>query len=685
MLAGLVAVGVAWAPGGILSLAVPRGPQRWMALAAGPALTLGLVTLAMGWLPRLGLPNGVVAVLVTEVAVATGVVLVSRVAPALWRRRAGPRQTGAGGAVTGLRPPRRSALALDVVGLGVPAVVACLYGWGILGRFNAPPGWDAMNHGLLTRRILDTGSTAIPDVCSTGPVDPAVACSLYPLAANVTWAQAAQLSGTRIGEVMTLWLVLVAPLAMVAGVYALVRMFGVHPFVAGAAAAAPVFIGPMWTSMLIGRPTQQFGPAVAPAIAVLVVAAARGPRPLRLGALAGVAGGGLVMTHTYDALPVPVLSLGALLALGVKQLRWRTLVWGVTALLTASAVTIAPFLTRLLAAEASLGQTPPRYVGRLGDAAYFWVVDPMRYVLLGYPAPETARDFPLDEPQVRVALVVTVVGLLAAPLCLVFKRLRWGWPWLLTWLVFTALGTWTSSSDSPTAQSVAGLWYGTRDRLRSMVFYSYGVLAVVGMCGLALLAMRLVELLRRDTPRRPLVGEWATAAAAVALVGVLATTAVMPETWRPLRDDLARRTPKNDAYPRVFTWLQQHSTAGDVVAGDSNREYVTWAYVDYGVPVLVGQVPHTEPTSRENYRTRWLAWNWLVDRPRAQPAGCLVRHFGIRYVVTSRDQVPGGWPKRYDAKRLKKSPNLLAVHRDGPITVWAVTSAGRACKAPGGA
>ena len=98
---------------------------------------------------------------------------------------------------------------------------------------------------------------------------------------------------------MTAWLVVIAPLALVTGVYACVRASDAHPLIAGAAALAPAFVGPMWTAMLIGRPTQQFGPSLAPAIALLVVAALLGPRSLRLGALAGLAGSGLVMTHTY--------------------------------------------------------------------------------------------------------------------------------------------------------------------------------------------------------------------------------------------------------------------------------------------------------------------------------------------------------------------------------------------------
>jgi hypothetical protein len=74
----LAALVLATAPGALLALAVPAGRDRWAAWAAAPALTLGLTGIAMGWLSRLGLPDGARAVLAGEAALAAAVVLAAR-------------------------------------------------------------------------------------------------------------------------------------------------------------------------------------------------------------------------------------------------------------------------------------------------------------------------------------------------------------------------------------------------------------------------------------------------------------------------------------------------------------------------------------------------------------------------------------------------------------------------------
>ena len=64
-----------------------------------------------------------------------------------------------------------------------------------------------MNHALLTRNILHTGSTAVSSACTSGYAHPVVSCAFYPLAANVSWAQAAVLTGGAVGSAMNAWAV----------------------------------------------------------------------------------------------------------------------------------------------------------------------------------------------------------------------------------------------------------------------------------------------------------------------------------------------------------------------------------------------------------------------------------------------------------------------------------------------
>jgi len=137
----------------------------------------------------------------------------------------------------------------------------------VLGRLAAPPGWDAMNHALLTGNILHTGSTTVTSACTSGYAHPVVSCAFYPLAANVSWAQAALLTGGAVSSAMNAWTVVVAPLFLVASVYACVRALGARPVVAGAAAAATTVVGPLYASMLTGRITEEAGPALSVAVA----------------------------------------------------------------------------------------------------------------------------------------------------------------------------------------------------------------------------------------------------------------------------------------------------------------------------------------------------------------------------------------------------------------------------------
>jgi hypothetical protein len=711
----LVAVVVCLAPGGLLGFVVAPGRERWIVWAAAPILTLGLTAFGIAWLPAIGLPNSAQWVLGAEIALAalavTGSWLVARTrsastaaAPTVERASAkvlatGGHDEGAPAPVSASRsattaeervpraePPaqvvtwrswlrdgaQRPRLA-DLIGVAVPAAVAVGFGRLLLGSLAEPPGWDAMNHALLTRNILDTGSTSASAVCTTGSPLPEVSCQFYPLGANVSWAQTAALSGGHISAVMTAWSVLIGPTALVIALYAAVRAFGGRPLVASCAAVAPVIVSPLWPALLTGRPPEAFGPGMSVAIALLVALAMRGKYPVRFGLLAGLGFAGLLVTHTYEVLFAGTLALAFVLA-GRIRISLRTAPAAMGAIAFATVATVAPLTNALLGAGGQRISSRPAYVDQFGLAWHYWLADPQGYTLLG-PSPYSGPSL-LHVLPIRAALVLTLPCLLASPLCLVFKQLTWARPWLLTWALWTAIGLWTSVSASPVSLFLSGLWYGVPARLRTMVLPLHGVLAVAGAYAIGLCLYRLVTKVARRGRDLRLERVSAAAAAgvlAVCLIGLAAT----PSAHATLVNNLAERTPVGSVYPEVFEWLAQHTPAGKVVAYDRHKEFMTWSYADYGVAELFG-IPPLAKENLPNYSDRWQAWLWLVNGPRAKPAGCLVRKYRIEFVVVGGKGFPRLKPD-YSRARIAASPNVTLVHSDGDLKVYQVNKAGMVC------
>lgn len=715
MLIYLVTVVVCLVPGGLLGLVVPPGRERWIAWATAPILTLGLTTAGMAWLPAVGLPSTALWVLSMEIVLAvlaaTGSWLVARRRPAAApvaepgaekalstatqaqagvsasATRAAPAEDG-GGLTAG--PPgqvmtwrnwlasgtQRPRLA-DLIGVAVPVAVAVASGRLLLAGVTRPPGWDAMNHALLTRNIIEAGSTVPSAVCTTGQPLPQVACHFYPLGADVSWAQAAVLSGGHISTVMLAWSVLIGPTALVMAVYAAVRAFGGSALMASSAAIAPVFLSPLWPSLLSGRPPESFAPGMGVAIAVLAALAIRGKYPVRLGVLAGLGLAGLVMTHTYDILFAGILSVAFLFAERTR-ISLRPALTGIGAIALATLAACAPLAGALLSARGERSASITAHVSSLGRAWHFWITTRRHYVLLGtspYGGPSRLQVLP-----VRVALWLTLLCLLASPLCLVVKELRWARPWLLTWVVWTALGIWTSVSGSRVALFLSSLWYGEQGRLRTMAYPVQGVLAVAGACAIGLGVYRLAigaAHRGRDLRLEQLIAGAAAAVLVVSLIGL----AAVPRAHRILEKQYRQREPVGASYTRVFQWLARHTLPGKVIAYKRNVDFMIWSYADYGVPGLFGIAPRVTASKPDN-NARSLAWSWLIGNP-GPPAGCLVRKYRVEYVVIGSQHLPEprAFPRAldYTGAGLAATPNVTLVHRDHGIKVYQVTKAGMAC------
>ena len=652
-----------------------------MAWAAAPVLTLGLTAAAMAWTQALGLPSGATAVLVVEVVLAVAIVVSSWAAPralARWRRTHSPKTASRAPSARGwLLGPRALPRAADLIALALPAAICVTFGEFIIGGFRFALGWDGMNHAELTRNILVSGSTDISSVCTTGSFHSVPSCSFYPLAADVSWAQISTLGGVHLSSAMSAWAVVVAPLATVLVLYATVRLLGGTPVVAACAGLVPAFIGPLWVSMESGRITEEAGPALAVATGVLAALAMRGKNPVRMGLLAGVAAAGLLLTHTYDILFAGTVAVAILFTIP-GRIHLPDVLRGLVATVLATLVAIGPFRNALLGAKEERRAAPTIDLHRYGAMFWYWVTDYNRYIMFGYPPPGGA-PFQQHVTTVRIALWLTIVCFCASPLCFVFGRLRWGRPWVVLWVVWTAIGWWTSTSNSWPALFLSGLWYGLPERVWVMTLPLYGLTALAGACGLALAAVTVSPwVLRR--PRTVRYAAAASAVGALLLLVPLTALGVTGSARGNVRGHLAQFAPHGDSYQRTFQWLAAHTSRGNVVAYDRNADFITWSYADYRVPFLLGIPPvaRTKSASWRDWVDRRKAWNWLVDRPGTAPSGCLVNKYAIEYLVVGGPRVPG-WGHNYSRTRLANSPNVTLTRQDGGLEVYRVTAAGKAC------
>lgn len=675
MLIDAVTLVVGLLPGLILGLALPAGRERWMTWAASPVLTLGLTSVGMAWLPTVGLPDSVGWVLGAELAVAVVVVVLARVVA---RRRAVSRPQG---------DPAESARIQvgDVIGFAVPAAVVAGFGQLLLGRLAYPPGWDAMNHGILMGNILQSGSTQTTSVCVTGSSVPRVSCHFYPLAMDVSWAQVAALAGARPSAAMLAWTMLIGPLAMIAALYATIRVLGGTPMIASCVALAVSVIGPMWSSLDRGRPNETFGSALGIGIVSLAVVAWRGRRPVPMGLLAGLGSAGLLITHSYDVLFVAVLAVACVLTQRCRPVI-RSAGVATVAMAVATVLSIAPLIGALAGAGSERSSNEPSFSGNLHAALRYWVLTPAHYAPFGFMG-RTHVPFGQAPLAVQISVLVVFGALVASPLSLVYAELRWARGWLIAAVLWTLIGIWTSVSGSSAARLLAGTWYEIVSRLLVMILPVYAVLAVAGAAAIGISVRRLSGPRRAGpAPARPGVPvrpgrrriAWTPTSVGAATLAVLAIVlALVPSSIEPTRADLATFSPVGPSYPAVYHWLADHTPPGHVVAWDLNRDFMTWAFPDQGVPVLFG-ITAVDPSSIQNFHQRHEAFDWLVDDPGATRAGCLVRKFRISYLATGSRHVPG-FPGRDQASRAAASTRLRLVHRDGPLRVYKVTRAALRC------
>lgn len=686
----LVVVLVAVLPGALLGFGLPAGRYRWLAWASAPVLTLGLLSFGMAWLGGLGLPNSPLAVLLAESVLAVVLPLALRAGP--WWRARETRPTSSDGPAAADTPGTGTATARspgaarrvrgwvgrqlpgvpDLVGVGAAGLVCLAFGHVFIGRFRYPTGWDAMNHAILTRNMLERGGTAVSDACRTGWPDGKVSCTFYPLAADISWAQAVGLTGGRISTAMITWAAILGPLILVPALYAAVRTLGGRPVVAACAAALPAVVGSLWAQQVDGRVTGAI-PGLSITVALLTALALRGRHPVRLGLLAGIGLAGLVMVHTYDALFAGTATLALFAFLGGGRVQPRRLLLGAGAVAVGALGCLAPLVPALLGANGERAAITPKFVGRFGAAFHYWVTDPQRYALFSYP---DAGGRVLPTPAVvAVGMVVIMTALVLSFASFGLAQLRWVRPWVVLAVLWTAIGIWTTTSDDAVAQGLAHLWYGGAPRLRDMVFPCFTLMVVAGAC---VAGVGLERAWRRVRSGSAGSVAWLPSIGAAVVVALLLALGTVPNASASMRDSLGVRTPDSPAYGRVFAWLDRHTAKNQVVVYNRNYEWMPWSYGDYGTKGLFGIGPF-DSVSAADIAKRWRVWQFLINRPGTAPVGCLVRHFDVEYLVTGPRHIPAGIGSEYRHPDAAQSPYLRLVHQDSGLRVYEVTDAGRVC------
>ncbi len=660
VVASLALLVLAFAPGAVLALAATPAHSRLrrVAVAASPSVTYGMVGATVGWSTLFGRTWPPLGILAFEVVVAALALLARLVAARLGR------SPGPGGPATGaagrLRAHRR-----DVLALSASLVATLTVAWLVLGRLAAPPGWDAMNHAFMARRVIDTGSAMTSDVCVTGSVQPAAACAFYPLAPHVVWAQAVELTGLRLSTVMLATTMVVMPLTAAVGVFAVVRICRGGSVLAATAAFLPSLIGPMWPSLVTGRITILLGAALAPSAALLLWVALRSPRARTLSAVASVGIAGVALAHTYDLAGAAFLTLGLVIARPPRQ-RLRTWVLRLSGIAFGAILALAPQAPGLLAAKGERADYPPHHPGQVLTSLGDWVLAPGQYLatVVARPVPGAENALPqLVGPGVTVSWLVTlgwIVGLVA---CFWSPRLTWARPFAVAQALTLTLVVAIDTGSGPVRNAIAGLFYGDPRRPLWSNVVAPAVLCLAGWLTVAWGAREaLVRLPRRPRLRVP--GWVGPLAVTLALTGLVAW---VPDTWQAQTRLAGRALPDEPAYQRVGTWLHAHG--GGVVADDVHRDYVTWINADSDIPVLRGMVP-LAGVDDPDWAARTSVWNalvWTTNRRR----GCLLDRFDVRWVVTSTDHMPGGH-RTYRPQRLSTSPYLTLAHEDGPLRVYAV-------------
>ncbi|WP_280827756.1 DUF6541 family protein [Mycobacterium sp. OTB74] len=621
-------------PGAIVARAAQL---TWpVAIAVGPAVTYGVVALAIVPMGAVGVPWNAWTALASFVVV---VILVAGLRRILHRAADDEAESRAIGRMPAL-----------VVAAGIVVGAAAILASAMLGiRYwqSIPSTWDSVWHANTIRWILETGQASPLHMGELRNVEthallyyPSTFHALAAVFSQVTGA-AATTSYTLNSLAASVWLF---PVSAAVLTWNLVRPRASQRWTAGAAATAGAL-----SASFTALPYVEFDVAAIPNLVayglavpttVLVMSCLRHRDRLPLAVLALL---GVFSTHITGGVVV-VTFVGA----------W----WLCDVLWHPVHSRLSDFLTLLAAGVPALLLLLPQFIGVLAQAdiiaGHAFVTHQSRLRVLFNAIVQHTRhlnDYPIQ--NILIALGA------AGGLILLVRRVWWPLAvWVLMMVAIVHSGAPFGGPVGAVIGRYADLFYSDPRRLSAVV-----TMLITPFAGIALFAAVawVVAWLRRRQPRTERF--WATATAALLLVSTVGLAWHYLPRHRYLIGEKYDRVMVNDKNLEAFAYLATLPGAKDTLIGNANTDGTSWMYAVAGLRPL--WTHYDFPQQQGPGYNRFIFWAYANKADTEPRVAAAVHALNIKYVITSSTIVRGfvmpdglvsldkskSWAKIYDNGR----------------------------------
>lgn len=580
-----------------------------IAVAVGPALTYGVVGLAIIPYGALGIPWNAGTALVSLAIVA---------ASAFGLRAVFARYRDRDAEAHGMsRGPALAVAAGVVLGAALIALAAIR---GIPDWQGIPSNWDAVWHANSIRYILETGDASSMHMGELRNVETHEEL-YYPSVFHALAALQCQLTGAAPTTAYTLGSVAAAcwlfPVSAAVLTWKLVRSHTTEWRAAGAAAAAGALSASFTAVPYVEFDTASmpnmaaFGVAVPTAVLVMSCPAHRDRIPLAVLAVIGI-----FSVHITGG----VVAVTLVTAWWLVDALWRPIRGRLTDLLALLAVAI-PALVALL----------PQFVGVLQQAeiivGHEFVTDEGKKKALFDAIVQHTRhlnDFPIQ--NILIALAV------AGGLVLLVKKIWWP---LAVWLLLVVSIVHSSAPFGGPLGTITGkysdLFYSDPRRLSAVVTMVITPMAGIGLLAAVLLVLKATRV-TAAAQRRVIAG------ALIAVVCVGLAWHYFPR-HKFLFGEKYDAAIINDKDLAALAYLETLPGAFDTLIGDANTDGTAWMYAIGGLHPLWTHYDY--PVQQGPGYNRFIFWAYADDADTDPRVAEAVKALNIRYVLVSTPVVRG--------------------------------------------